>query len=54
MGQLASGALSDRIRRKGLIAGGMLLQAAAIAMLATTRGFAPWELAAGSSAPDRR
>jgi MFS family permease len=46
LGQLATGALSDRIGRKGLIVGGMLLQAAAIAMLAATRGFAPWALAA--------
>ena len=46
LGQLATGALSDRIGRKGLIAGGMLLQAAAIAMLAASRGFAPWAFAA--------
>jgi MFS family permease len=46
LGQLATGALSDRIGRKGLIAGGMLLQAAAIAMIAATRGFVPWALAA--------
>jgi MFS family permease len=44
--QLLTGALSDRIGRKGLIAGGMLLQAAAIGMIAATRGFAPWALAA--------
>jgi MFS family permease len=46
LGQLATGALSDRIGRKGLIAGGMLLQAAAIGMIAATRGFAPWAFAA--------
>ena len=46
LGQLATGGLSDRIGRKGLIAHGMLLQAAAIAMLAATRGFAPWAFAA--------
>ena len=31
LGQLVTGALSDRIGRKPLIAGGMLIQAAAIA-----------------------
>ena len=45
-GQLATGGLSDRIGRKGLIAGGMLLQAAAIGMIAATRGFGPWAFAA--------
>jgi len=34
--------LSDRIGRKWLIAGGMLTQAAAIALIAATTGFAPW------------
>ena len=42
LGQLATGALSDRIGRKPLIAGGMLLQAVAIAMIAATTGFGPW------------
>jgi MFS family permease len=46
LGQLATGALSDRIGRKGLIVGGMLLQAAAIALIAATRGFMPWAFAA--------
>ena len=46
LGELATGALSDRIGRKGLVAGGMLLQAAAIAMIAATRGFASWAFAA--------
>ena len=46
LGQLATGALSDRIGRKGLIVAGMLLQAAAIALIAATRGFVPWVLAA--------
>jgi MFS family permease len=40
--QLATGALSDRIGRKGLIAGGLLLQAAAIAGIAATSGFWAW------------
>jgi MFS family permease len=44
-GQLLTGALSDRIGRKGLIAGGMLLQAVAIGLLAASRGFGPWALA---------
>jgi MFS family permease len=46
LGQLATGAVSDRIGRKGLIAGGMLLQAASIGMIAATRGFVPWAVAA--------
>jgi len=41
-GQLVTGALSDRLGRKWLIAGGMWLQAGAIALIAATRGFAPW------------
>ena len=46
LGQLATGGLSDRIGRKGLIVAGMLLQALAIAGIAMTRGFVPWALAA--------
>ncbi|HEX6310870.1 MAG TPA: MFS transporter [Acidimicrobiia bacterium] len=46
VGQLFTGALSDRIGRKGLIAGGMWLQAAAIAMIAATTGTAPWAVGA--------
>ena len=46
LGQLVTGALSDRVGRKGLITGGMLLQAAAIAFIAASRGFAPWAGAA--------
>jgi MFS family permease len=46
LGQLVTGALSDTIGRKGLIVGGMLLQASALAMIAATRGFAPWAAAA--------
>jgi len=44
--QLWTGALSDRWGRKWLIAGGMLLQAAALAAMIVWRGFAPW-VAAG-------
>lgn len=41
-GQLVTGALSDWLGRKWLIASGMLLQAAALALLAVTRGFPGW------------
>jgi MFS family permease len=46
LGQLVTGALSDRIGRKPLIAGGMLTQAAAIAWIAATSGFGSWALGA--------
>jgi MFS family permease len=46
VGQLATGALSDRVGRKPLIAGGMLTQAAAIGWIAATTGFGPWALGA--------
>jgi MFS family permease len=46
LGQIGTGALSDRIGRKGLIVGGMLLQAAAIALIAASSTFAVWLLAA--------
>jgi MFS family permease len=45
LGQLITGALSDRVGRKGLIVAGMLLQAGAIALIAASRGFAPWAAA---------
>lgn len=44
--QIATGALSDRIGRKRLIAAGMLLQALAIAAIAAWTGFLPWLVAA--------
>lgn len=47
LGQLYTGARSDRTGRKRLIAGGMLLQGVAIAWIAATRGFAAW--AAGAA-----
>jgi MFS family permease len=43
--QMGTGALSDRIGRKSLIVGGMLLQALALLMLPLTHGFAPWAVA---------
>jgi MFS family permease len=46
IGQLATGAFSDRLGRKWLIAGGMGVQAVGIAWIAVTEGFGPW--AAGS------
>ncbi len=46
LGQLVTGGLSDRIGRKPLIVGGMLTQAAAIAWIAATTGFAAWAVGA--------
>jgi MFS family permease len=46
LGQLVTGALSDRIGRKWLIAGGMWTQAAAIGFIAAGHGFWPWALGA--------
>ena len=45
-GQLATGALSDRIGRKWLIAAGMAVQAVAIGLVAAGTAFAGWALAA--------
>jgi MFS family permease len=42
IGQLATGALSDNIGRKGMIVGGMWLQSVGILLVLLTRGFAPW------------
>jgi MFS family permease len=47
LGQLVTGGWSDRIGRKPLIAGGMLVQAAAIAAIGLTSGF--WAWAAGAA-----
>jgi MFS family permease len=44
--QLWTGALSDRVGRKRLIAGGMLLQGVALVALAAVRGYGPWLLVA--------
>lgn len=46
LGQLATGALSDRWGRKWLIAGGMLTQAAAIGIVAASTSFEWWALGA--------
>ena len=45
--QLFTGAWSDRMGRKPMIVAGMVLQGAALAMVATTTGFGPW--AAGAA-----
>ena len=45
-GQLVTGALSDRIGRKPLIAGGMIVQAVALGMVAVGHGFGIWLAAA--------
>ena len=45
-GQLVTGALSDRIGRKWLIASGMVVQAIAIGLVATGATFTAWALAA--------
>jgi MFS family permease len=45
-GQLVTGALSDRVGRKRLIVGGMLTQAAALALFASGSGSGPWAFAA--------
>jgi MFS family permease len=46
VGQIVTGGLSDRIGRKHLIAGGMVTQGAAIAMIAATTGFWAWAMGA--------
>jgi MFS family permease len=45
--QLLTGALSDRIGRKGMIVGGMLLQSVAIGLLPLLHGFGWWALTMG-------
>jgi len=46
MGQLGTGALSDRIGRKGLIAAGLAVQALSLAVIAIGQGFAIWVIGA--------
>jgi MFS family permease len=45
VGQLATGALSDRLGRKGLIVWGMWAQAAGITFVVLGRGFVLWAIA---------
>ncbi|GHO77723.1 hypothetical protein KSD_54940 [Ktedonobacter sp. SOSP1-85] len=47
LGQLLTGALSDRIGRKGMIVVGMMLQGSAIGLLPLLHGFGWWALAMG-------
>jgi len=47
IGQIGTGALSDLVGRKLLIVAGMLLQAAAIGVIATGSSFGVWLAAAG-------
>jgi MFS family permease len=42
LGQLATGALADRVGRRSPIVGGMWMQAAGIGVIVLTRGFGPW------------
>jgi MFS family permease len=42
LAQLATGALSDRLGRKGLIVGGMWVQAVGIGLVVLMQGFWPW------------
>ncbi len=46
LGQLVTGAWSDRVGRKWLIAAGMWVQALAIGLIAAVHGFWPWALGA--------
>jgi len=46
VGQLLTGAWSDRVGRKPLIVAGMVLQGAALALVAATTGFASWAVGA--------
>jgi MFS family permease len=46
LGQLVTGGMSDRVGRKPFIAGGMLVQAVAIAWIAASSGFTSWGLGA--------
>src|SRR5438093_11451255 len=45
-GQVGTGALSDRIGRKGLIAWGLAVQATSLAVIALGQGFAVWAVGA--------
>ncbi|WP_052889576.1 MFS transporter [Thermogemmatispora carboxidivorans] len=45
-GQLLTGAISDRLGRKGMISAGMWVQASSLALMLLTQGFWPWLLGA--------
>lgn len=47
LSQLVTGALSDRLGRKGLIVAGMWVQAGGIFLLLLTQGFLPWAAGMG-------
>lgn len=47
LSQLVTGALSDRLGRKWLVAGGMVVQGAALISMAVTSGFEAWFVAGG-------
>ncbi len=47
VGQLVTGSWSDRVGRKPLIVAGMVVQGAALALMAAMTGFALWALGAG-------
>jgi MFS family permease len=44
VGQLFTGAWSDRVGRKPLIVAGMFMQGGALALMAALRGFGPWAI----------
>jgi len=46
LGQLITGAYSDRVGRKWLIVGGLAVQAASLAVIATGQSFSVWALGA--------
>jgi len=46
VGQLLTGAWSDRVGRKPLIVAGMVIQGLALALIAITTGFGPWAVGA--------
>jgi MFS family permease len=46
VGQLATGALSDRVGRKRLITGGLIVQAASLGVIAMGQSFAVWAIGA--------
>jgi len=49
VGQVGTGTLSDRIGGKGLIAGGLALQAVSLALIAVGQGVASWAIGRSAS-----